>query len=359
MIIGIDVREGIKKSRAGKGEYVYQVVSELIKAGQHQFVLFSDQPIPLEWERVNVKTKIWLMHPIWWQILAWLYLEFVHPIDVYFSPTSLIVPALVRGVPVVTAVMDFVSFLFPVTHNAKSVLLEKMWMRPALACSRRIIAISEATKRDAIKLFKVNPHKIVVTLLAASFSQQNEPYSLPAGLIILFVGTLEPRKNISLLVEAFNQVRQEVPLAKLVIVGRWGWQSAGLKQTIAQSPYKKDIYILTNIVPEQKKSIYQQAKVLAFPSLYEGFGLPPLEAMSLGVPVVSSNVASLPEVVGDAGILIPPTSKEELSQALKQILTDTSLAEELGRKGQIRAKQFSWEKTAQATLKVLEEVGKQ
>jgi len=359
VIIGIDAREGARKNRAGKGEYVYQVVSELIKSGQHKFILFSDQSVPIEWERVNVKTKIWSVHPLLWQILVWLYLDFVRPVGVYFSPTSLIIPALVRGVPVVTAVMDFVSFLFSATHNTKSVLLEKIWMRPALIYSRRIIAISEATKRDAIKLFKIDPHKISVTLLAASFSGQNEQYPLPTGLIILFVGTLEPRKNLNLLVGAFNQVKQNVPLAKLVLMGRWGWQSTRLKQTIGDSPYKKDIYVLTDIAPEQKRSIYQQAKVLAFPSLYEGFGLPPLEAMSLGVPVVASNIASLPEVVGDAGILISPTSQEELAQALTNILTDDNLAKELSQKGQIRAKQFSWEKTAQNTLKILEEVGKQ
>lgn len=359
MIIGVDVREGVKKIRAGKGEYVYQVVSELIKANQHQFVLFSDRSIPSEWEKTNVKTKIWPVQPWLWQVLVWLYLDFARPVGVYFSPTSLIVPALVRGVPVVTAVMDFVSFLFPTTHNAKSVLLEKMWMRPALAYSRIIIAISEATKRDAVRLFKINPQKIRVTLLAASFSQRNEPYPLPVGSVILFVGTLEPRKNLSLLVTAFNQVKADVPSAELVMVGRWGWQSTGLKQTIAQSSYQKDIHILTEITPEQKQSIYQQAKVLAFPSLYEGFGLPPLEAMSLGIPVVASNTASLPEVIGDAGILISPTSQEELYQALKQVLTNVNLAKELSQKGQARAKQFSWEKTTQNTLKILEEVGKQ
>ncbi|MFH1088620.1 MAG: glycosyltransferase family 1 protein [Patescibacteria group bacterium] len=358
MIIGIDVREGVKKIRAGKGEYVYQVVSELIRANQHKFVLFSDQPIPLEWKRANVKTKIWPTHPLIWQILVWLYLDFTHPVNVYFSPTSLIVPALVRRVPVVTAVMDFVSFLFPTTHNTKSVLLERMWMRPALANSRRIIAISEATKRDAVKLFKIKPDKIEVTLLAASFSQQDEQYPLPTGPVVLFVGTFEPRKNLVLLVKAFNQVKKDVPTAKLVMVGRWGWQSGELRQEIESSPYKKDIYIFNNVAPEQKRSVYRQAKVLVFPSLYEGFGLPPLEAMSLGVPVVVSNIASLPEVVGDAGILITPNSTEELYQAIKNILTNTDLANTLSQKGRDRSQQFNWGRTSHDTIKILEEVGK-
>lgn len=358
MIIGIDVREGVKKQRAGKGEYVYQLVNELIKNPQHQFMLFSDKPVLLEWRLPNVQIKTFPTHPIIWQILTWLYLDIFQPVDVYFSPTSLIVPALTMRVPTVTAVMDFVSFLFPATHNTKSVMLEKMWMRPALWRSRKVIAISEATKQDAISLFGVDPNKIKVTLLAASFSLQDKPYPLPDGPIILFIGTFEPRKNLVLLVKAFNQIKKEITEAKLVMVGRWGWQSEELKQAIDSSSYKNDIYIISDVDSTQKQSVYRQASVLAFPSLYEGFGLPPLEAMSLGVPVVAGNVASLPEVVGEAGILINPNSEEELTQAIKNILTNHDLSQELSQKGKDRSALFTWEKTANETMEVLENVGK-
>ncbi|HAR55043.1 TPA: hypothetical protein DCR79_02020 [Patescibacteria group bacterium] len=358
MIIGIDVREGVKTIRAGKGEYVYQVVGGLIKATQHQFVLLTDQPLPSAWQQDNVIVKKGPTNSLIWQLWAWLYIEFTRSLDVYFSPTSLIVPALLRSVPVVTALMDFVSFLFPSTHNLKSVWLERMWMRPALINSRRLIAISESTKQDAIKLFKINPQKIIVTLLAASFVDEDEPYPLPPGPIILFVGTLEPRKNLAILVKAFEGLKPELPAAKLVMVGRWGWQREELQQTIGQSPYRRDIHILTDVKPAQKRSIYKQAQVFVFPSLYEGFGLPPLEAMSLGVPVVASKVASLPEVVGAAGILVNPYAENELYEAMKGILTDRNLAEKYAQAGRHRATQFTWDKTVQHTLAILEEIGK-
>ena len=353
MIIGIDAREGVREHRAGKGEYVYQLVSQLIRHSEHQFVLFIDADPPSSWMQPNVRGVGWKTGAILWQLKMWWYLETSRPVDVYFSPTSLILPALLRRVPVVTALMDFVSFIFPNQHNLKSVILEKMWMRRALKSSRELIAISESTKQDAMKLFKVSPDKISVIYLAPSLSPEEENYVLPEGKIILDVGTLEPRKNIERLVAAFNQVKSEIKEAKLILVGRWGWQSDSIKLAVTASPFSSDIHILNEINNAQKKSIYQQADVMVFPSLYEGFGLPPLEAMSLGVPVITSKVSSLPEVVGEAAILINPQSVEEIAEAIKRVLQNPELAAELKHKGLARAGLFSWTKTADQTLDVL------
>ncbi len=354
MIIGIDVREGIKTHRAGKGEYVYQLVSRLILRDEHQFVLLADAALPNEWQRANVVAKICPV-PAWlWQIWAVGYLELFRPVGVYFSPTSLIVPALVRRVPVITAVMDFVSFLFPARHNFKTVVLEKLWMRPALNISRAIIAISEQTKQDAIKLFKIDPDKISVIYLAAGLSAGAEqPYALPAGKLILAVGTLEPRKNIVRLVAAFDQIKTTILDSRLILMGRWGWQSEGIRQAIEKSPFKSDILVISDVSDTQKIAIYRQAAVLVFPSLYEGFGLPPLEAMTLGVPVVAARTASIPEVVGEAAILIDPLSVTELAEAIERVLQDPILANDLKNKGRQRAQMFDWDKTTEQTLQVL------
>ncbi|MFA5967363.1 MAG: glycosyltransferase family 1 protein [Patescibacteria group bacterium] len=358
MIIGIDAREGIKDQRAGKGEYVYQLVGRLIQNRQHQFKLFLDADLPLEWKQANVQPIVFKTNALLWQKIMFWYLELWRPVDVYFSPTSLILPALVRRVPVVTAVMDFVSFILPERHKLKALILERIWMRPALRYSQKIIAISEHTKQDAIRLFKVNPAKIAVTPLAPSFGSSEKPYPLPYTKIILGVGTLEPRKNLERLVAAFNLIKAEVQEATLVLVGRWGWQSDGIKKAIATSPYGKDIHILEDVNNTQKKSIYQQAAVLAFSSLYEGFGLPLLEAMACGTPVVAANTSSVPEVVGEAALLVDPASITELATAIQKVLQDDRLAADLKSKGQAQAQLFSWEATATQTLQVLMETQK-
>jgi glycosyltransferase involved in cell wall biosynthesis len=350
MIIGIDVREGVKTGRAGKGEYVYMLVSALLKSTEHNFVLFADQTLPPDWQRPNVKAIIFKSPMIVWQLQTWLYLEFRKPVDVYFSTTSLIIPALLRGIPVVTTLFDFVSFLFPNTHQKKAIILERLWMKPAIRYSKKLLAISEHTKQDAMKLFHCSGEKIVVTPLAPSFNLQQEQIDLTGENIILFVGTLEPRKNLVRLIEAFNLLREDNIPAQLVLAGNWGWQSEDIKAAVENSPFKLDIKVLGYVSSNQKVALYRRATVFVFPSLYEGFGLPPLEAMSLGVSVITSNVSSLPEVVGDAGLLVDPLSVTELQKAIKRVLTDNEFREQLIVKGKARAEQFNWAITAVKTL---------
>jgi len=353
MIIGIDVREGVKHGRAGKGEYVYQLVTQLIKHADHQFVLFSDSVTPPEWQLPNVKSLVWAA-PSWlWQCWAIWQLNFARRVDVYLAATSVIVPALTWGTPVVTTLFDFVSFLFPDRHKLKAVLLEKMWMRPALNRSRHLLAISNSTKNDAIKLFGVNPDKITVSYIGPAVSHEASSLPLPSGPIILFVGTLEPRKNIAQLVEAFNSLRHQGVPGSLVLVGGWGWQSEEIKAAVSSSPYAVDIKALGYVTESQKTFLYQHATVLAFPSRYEGFGMPPLEAMGLGLPVVTTKVSSLPEVVGDAAVLVSPDSVSELATALRQVLTDADLRQRLVQAGLAQSKKFNWQDTADVTLKVL------
>jgi len=353
MIIGIDAREGAKKQRAGKGEYVYQIVSGLIKHNEHQFILFLDrEPLP-EWQKENVKFKVFKFPVGAWQIVVFLYLEFLRPVDIYFSTTSIIIPTLIRSVPVVTVLFDFVSFLFPRQHNRKAVILEKLLMKWAVRFSKKLIAISEHTKKDAMKLFRINPNKIFVTHLAPSLNSNNEKIELTGKNIVLFIGTLEPRKNIVRLVEAFNKLRNNGIKSTLVLIGKWGWRSDAIKQSVENSPFKMDIQILGYIKNANKNSLYKQASVFAFPSLYEGFGLPPLEAMANGVPVVTANTSSLPEVVGDAAVLVNPQNTEEIYQALKKVLTDKDFANVLASKGYSQAQKFAWDSTIKKTLDIL------
>lgn len=353
MIIGIDAREGAKDQKAGKGEYVYQIVSGLIKHNEHRFVLFLDRdPLP-EWQNRNVKFVVLKLPAFAWQIVVFLYLEFLRPVDIYFSTTSVIIPSLLRSVPTITTLFDFVSFLFPDQHNRKAVVIEKLWMPLALRFSNKLIAISEHTRSDAIRYFRADPEKIHVIYLAPSLNGVGEDIKITGENIILFIGTLEPRKNIIRLVEAFNKLRNDEIKSTLVLAGKWGWQNQAIKQAIYSSQFKQDIKVLGYLKNINKNSLYKQAKVFAFPTLYEGFGLPPLEAMANGVPVITSNISSLPEVVGDAAILVNPKETEEIYLALKKIITNPEVANNLINKGYVQVKKFSWEDTVQKTLDIL------
>jgi len=350
MIIGIDAREGAKTQRAGKGEYVFKVITELIKHSEHTFVLFLDRDLPEIWDKKNVKVVVLKYPSFIWQFLVFLHLEFLRPVDIYFSTTSVIIPALVRSVPVATTLFDFVSFIFPSRHNLKAVLLEKMWMKWAIKFSKKLFAISQNTKADAIKLFKVSAKKITITPLAPVFGPGDKKINLNYVNPILFIGTLEPRKNIVRLLEAFEQLRRDEITATLVLVGGWGWQSKEIRAAIEENPFKKDIKVLGYVKNIDKKFLYRQAKVFAFPTLYEGFGLPPLEAMACGTPVVTSNNSSLPEVVEDAAVLIDPYNSNDLHKALKKVIANKDFRYKLVEKGKKQANKFSWEATAQKTL---------
>jgi glycosyltransferase involved in cell wall biosynthesis len=173
---------------------------------------------------------------------------------------------------------------------------------------------------------------------------------------ILHIGTLNPRKNLDFLIKVFNRVHQVVPDVKLVITGKKGWHYQSLFELVEKLGLQKDVIFTGYILDEEAPYLYNGASVYAFPSIYEGFGLPPLEAMSCGTPVVASNTSSIPEVVGDAGVLLSPHDSNGWTKALVEILKNPTKREKLGQMALVRAKQFSWKKTAEKTAQVYEEV---
>ena len=225
-----------------------------------------------------------------------------------------------------------------------------------------VITISESTKQDAINYLGISPEKIHVTPLASryypnylSLERQQElqqsctyDFSCP---YILFVSNIEPRKNITTLITAFNYLKQKFKIEhNLVLIGKKGWRYQPIFQAIAESPYQKNIYHLDYLSDDLVALFYALAELFVYPSHYEGFGLPVLEAMNLGTPVIAANSSSLPEVVADAGLLINPDEPIALAEAILQVLSSSQLQQDLIIKGQKRAAEFSWEKTAQETL---------
>jgi glycosyltransferase involved in cell wall biosynthesis len=216
-----------------------------------------------------------------------------------------------------------------------------------------IITMAETTKEDIVHYLQVNPHKIWVIPLASRYSIQENLKTSPTDEqpYILFVGTFEPRKNIKTLVLAFDYLKKKFDLPhRLVLIGKKGWGYESILKCIENSAYKKDIYHLNYLADELVAQFYQHAEVFVYPSFYEGFGLPVLEAMNLGTPVITSNVSSLPEVVDSAAITINPQDFIELAEAIFKVLSNDDLRKQLILDGRTRAQRFSWEKTAQQTL---------
>jgi len=265
----------------------------------------------------------------------------------------------------VITVYDLVPIKFPQTHCIDSILAHKYILKHSLKHTTKIISISYSTKRDITEYFKIPEEKIEVIHLGVDEDYKPLPeneiekikqkYNLNYP-FILYVGTLEPRKNIPTLLKAYYKLKKQGLPYKLVITGKKGWKYRNIFELINRLNLQREV-VFTGYVPrEDLPALYNAADLFVYPSLYEGFGLPPLEAMACGTPVITSNTSSLPEVVGNAGIMVNPYDVNGLAKAMYEVLTNDGLREELRKRGLERAKMLSWKKTAEETLKVYEKV---
>jgi glycosyltransferase involved in cell wall biosynthesis len=270
-----------------------------------------------------------------------------------------------RGKTVVT-VYDLSFLRFPEVYNRANRMYLGAFTPPSLRRADRVITISEDARRDVIELCGVAPERVTPILLAADPRfKPSEPEDVEAfrrrhGLperFVLYQGTLQPRKNVETLVRAYALLRSRGSDDHgLVLAGPRGWQYEPIFELTRQLGLE-DAVTFPGFVPDDDLPLwYSSATVFAFPSRYEGFGLPLLEAMACGTPVVSSNASSLPEVVGDAGLLVDPSDVEGLCSALRQLLEDEPLRQALSAAGRVRARRFSWQRTASETVQVYREV---
>jgi glycosyltransferase involved in cell wall biosynthesis len=265
----------------------------------------------------------------------------------------------------VSTIHDLTPVIFPAWHQIHRVLSSKMLFPKLIRDSDRIIAISHHTKSDIIRYYRVPEQKISVIHHGASDNYRkmdpqivdlirqkyhlNNPFAL-------FVGTLEPRKNIPTLLKSFALCKKKNPDLKLVIVGHKGWKYAEVFTTIADLHLEKEIIFLHYVPHEDLPAIYNAAELFVYPSLYEGFGLPPLEAMQCGIPVITSNTSSLPEIIGNGGIMVDPLDIQDLADKMSLLLTDNQSRQDNIRYNLSRCQQFSWEKCARQTAEVYEEI---
>ncbi len=264
--------------------------------------------------------------------------------------------------PWVVTIYDLSFALYPQSFKTANRIYLTWAVRDAVRRADRIIAISASTQRDLVRIFGVAPDKIAVVYcglnpaFAPAPREQVEAFRAQRGLpdrFILHVGTLEPRKNIARLIHAFADAKRRAHLPhRLILVGARGWKYADVDAAIAEENVADDV-ILAGYVPQDELPCwYRAADLFAYPSLYEGFGLPPLDAMACGTPVITSDASSLPEVVGDAGLVIAPDDTDGLADAIARVLSDRTLCEQMSARGLEQAAKFSWARAARETINV-------
>lgn len=271
---------------------------------------------------------------------------------------------LVCSARVVTAIHDVSFAVLPETFPLKDRLLLNLFIPLSASSASKVITLSESSKRDLIERFGVASEKIAITPCGVDETMRRveDPQIISDVLqrygitppFILSVGVLQPRKNLPRVMDAFALLRQRYPDLPhcLVIAGKAGWGVEPLKQRVQALRLESAVHFAGYIADEDLPALYSAADLFVYPSLYEGFGLPPLEAMACGTPAVTSNVSSLPEVVGDAALTVNPLDVEVIAGAMEQILTDAHLRRTLTARGLERAREFTWERTARLTLEV-------
>ncbi len=379
MKIGIDFRTMTKGRRSGIEEYVYQITKALVERyPDHEFCLFYNAlkkaKLDFPWLKLpNVKIfELYLPN----RLIDLTGLTFGWPkidhllggVDVFFSPHFFW--ASLSDCPRVITFHDLSFLRYPEFFPwQKQFWHARMLPRLQTRLAAHLIAVSNSTKKDLMSYFDVPEEKITVIYEGVDTNEfkpipKDHPclkeFRKREGLperFFLFLGTIEPRKNVIAILQAFRYLLHSgMPKTiGLVLAGNVGWLSKNVLNLIFSKDLAENVYI-RNVRSEERKFWYNSCEALIFPSFFEGFGLPPLEAMACGKPVITSNRSSIPEVVADAAIMVDPFRPEEIASAIKMIIEDRELCEELSSRAIERSAKFDWNKAAEQTFAILEKV---
>jgi len=355
----------IRKEITGTGFYIINLLNGLTKIDNlNKYYIFGDKQCLEEFIKINKKNFIVVNKRFKNRVIRILWQYFIFPIvlkrkriDILHSP-NYITPLFKFGFKIILTVHDLTFLLFPLKYTITKRLLFGKMLPFFIKMSDKIIAVSENTKKDILKFFNIPEDKIVVTyesypdyyndsIDASTAKSVVKKYGIEKN-FILYVGMIEPRKNIISLLKAFSKLDNEIDL-DLVIVGKKGWYYEEIERYMENIKFTelKNKIIFTGYVPEEElKYFYKSAFIFVYPTLYEGFGLPPLQAMACGTPVITSNISSLPEVVGDAAIKINPDDLGELKNSIKCLYKNEEKRDKLIKKGLENAKKFSLENAA-------------
>jgi glycosyltransferase involved in cell wall biosynthesis len=291
-----------------------------------------------------------------------------HLADVEVFHSSDVLHAALPWAKNVATIHDLTPLLFPGYHTplVRETQAKKLHFIEMQADA--VIAVSESTKQDAVEHLGLDPLRVYVVhngvdasfrpLPPTAVADTLRPLDLAPQEYVLHLGTVEPRKNLVRLIQAYHQVRQELSrlTPKLVQVGMKGWLHEDVLTQVHVLNLEDDVIFLGQVDSDLLPALYNGARLFVYPSIYEGFGLPVLEAMACGTPVITSNVSSLPEVAGDAAILVDPYDVTQIAEAIERMLTDEEQREMLSRRGLVRSAHFTWETAARKTLQVYEDI---
>ncbi len=379
MLIGIDASRAVIARRTGTETYALHLIRALLQLGAgHRFRLYTNGPAPagLFWPTEGAPAKGSVVNaeirsipfPRLWTHLRLSAEMALRPPDVLFVPAH-VIPLLHPAASVVT-VHDLGYLHYPASHRTWDRFYLDWSTRWSARQAAAVLADSAATGRDLAQAYGIPPAKIHVVYLGRDegLRRVDEPglvarararYNLGER-YLLYIGTLQPRKNLLRVVEAFARLAGQPELAdvQLVLAGKKGWSYDALFARVSQLGLEGRVIFPGYVPAEDLPALLSGALAFVYPSLYEGFGIPVLEAGACGVPVITSNTSSLPEVAGDAAILVDPHDVDAIADALYRIITDEALRAELARRGLENVKRFSWEKCARETLAVLEQVAR-
>ncbi len=382
MLIGIDASRAARARRTGTEAYSLHLIQSLVKIPRaHQFRLYTPVPLPTDLAgaecdaecevRVIPLPRLWTHVRLAWEVRR-------HSPDVLFVPAH--VMPLMCPVPTVVTVHDLGYLCYPQAHRPYDRWYLDLTTRRHARLAAYIVADSQATRDDLVRHYQADPDRVIVVYpgrdekLArvespGAVTDVRERYGIlgvpseakrrtngMGGDYLLYLGTLQPRKNLVRLVEAFAHLQPAAIDMQLVLAGKKGWhcevlidrvRSLGLSGRVAFPGYVDD---------DDKAALISGATALVYPSLYEGFGLPVLEAMACGTPVLTSNVSSLPEVAGNAALLVNPLNVDDISAGISRLITDADLRRSLVMKGYAQVRKFSWARAGYQVLQVLESV---
>lgn len=381
MRIGIDIRCLTDGKRTGVEEYTINLLENLFELDKkNKYILFLnswheshfDARIFSQYKNVSVQQFKYpnkILNFCFWYFRWPLVDHMLGGVDIFFMPNINFI-ALSKKTKLVLTVHDLSYEIFPETFSAK----RRAWhsfINPRSLCERaeKIVAVSDSSKNDILKYYKIPEQKVERIYNGISDEIQkldrNDPklmevkdkYHLPFN-FIFYLGTIEPRKNIPAIIKAFDQLKSlndpNLEKYKLVIAGGMGWKINNILDTMRRAKFTKDIIFTSCITNEDKAAVYTLASLFVYPSFFEGFGIPVLEAMRCGVPVITSNCSSLPEVVDEGGIMIDPDKPDELYLAMKEVLSNRDFHGELSSRGLKQSIRFNWRTSARQTLALFE-----
>jgi glycosyltransferase involved in cell wall biosynthesis len=366
-VIGFDATP-LVGDRSGVGNYTgYLLAAVMERRPEWRYLLYSNQPLqglePALGRAIQVDSYFGRSRWLWMQLRLPGIVARSSPDLCHF--TNSMAP-LRRGRPYVLSIYDASLYLYSQYHPRARILAVRLLLPIVARRAAAIITLSHSARQDLLRVLKLRPENVHVVHGAAAdrFHPVTDPavlgrvraaYDLPEE-FILYVGTVEPRKNLLRLVRALALLRRRGRPMTLVLGGPWGWAMEDFGHQVKALGLRDQVRVLGYLPIEDLPALYSLATVFAFPSLYEGFGLPPIEAMACGAPVLTSNNSSLSEICADAAYLVEPTDEEGIADGLSVLLDNPDLRHELGRRGLARAADFSWERSAEDTIAVYSSV---